>query len=188
MPFYNPPSQRYTFRMTDAPHLTNTILTTSLERLGVHFIAGQPDLASETAESPVALLRGLASSNESRLRLALIPLFLRRPEYALQVVVALSGLSRQPEHFLRCYYTAAQLLQEKYYKTLTELFDNLPILPALFDDALNLDSAASADARLHQLAEEQARLTGKPLNWYGTYEHAYKRLVQHSRRRLQWQR
>lgn len=174
--------------MTDAPHLTNTMLTTSLERLGVHFIAGQPDLASETAESPVALLRGLARSDESRMRLALIPLFLKRPEYALQVEIALQGLPQKDQHFLRCYYTAAQLLQQKHSQTLTELFGNLAILPSLFEDTLNLDSANTADGRLHQLAEEQARLTGKPLNWYGTYEHAYKRLVQHSRRRLQWQR
>lgn len=152
---YNPPSQRYTFRMTDAPHLTNTILTTSLERLGVHFIAGQPHLALEkTAESPVALLRDWPAAMNPGCAWHWFHFF-SDTEYALQVVVASSGLSRQPEYFLRCYYTAAQLLQEKCYKTLTELFGNLPILPALFDDALNLDSAASADARLHQLAESK---------------------------------
>ena len=166
----------------------NTILTATLDSLGVHFIAGQPDLTPEIAESPVALLRGLASSNEARLRLALIPLFLKRPEYALHVENALTGLSPTAQHFLRCYYTAAQILQQKHYQTLTELFDNLAILPSLFEDTLNLDSTESPDARLQQLAREQARLVGKLLNWYGTYEHAYTRLVQHSRRRLQWRR
>jgi hypothetical protein len=170
--------------MTDAPDLTNTMLATTLERLGVHFIAGQSDLASEIAESPVALLRGLASSDESRMRLALIPLFLRRPECALHVEAALSGLPHQAQHFLRCYYTAAQLLQQKYYQTLVELFGNLAILPALFKDALNWAVTGSPDGRLQQLGQVQAHLTGKPLN----YKHAYTRLVQHSRRRLQWQR
>ena len=164
------------------------MLATTLERLGVHFIAGKPDSDSEAAESPVALLRGLASSDESRMRLALIPLFLRRPEYALHVEAALSGLPHQAQHFLHCYYTAAQLLQQKYYQTLVELFGNLAILPALFEDALNLAVAGSPDGRLQQLGQVQAHLTGKPLNWQGTYEHAYTRLVQHSRRRLQWQR
>jgi hypothetical protein len=89
---------------------------------------------------------------------------------------------------LRCYYTAAQLLQQKHYQTLTELFGNLTILPPLFEDSLNLDSTESPDVRLQQLGREQARLTGCPLNWYGAYELAYKRLVQHTQKRLQWQR
>ncbi|MAT99342.1 MAG: hypothetical protein CL608_19560 [Anaerolineaceae bacterium] len=187
-PFCNPSPQRYTFPMTNAPTPTNAILTTSLDRLGVHFLAGQPDTHHEIAESPVALLRGLASSDEARLRLALIPLFLKRPEYALHVENALIGLSPTAQHFLRCYYTAAQLLQQKQHQTLTELFGNLAILPSLFEDSLNLVSAESPDVRLQRLAREQARLIGRPLNWYGTYEHAYNRLVQHSRRRLQWHR
>jgi hypothetical protein len=165
---------------------TNATLTATLDQLGVYFIAGQVDTHPEIAESPVALLRGLASSNEARLRLALIPLFLKRPEYALHVENALTGLSRTAQHFLRCYYTAAQLLQQKHYQTLSELFGNLAILPSLFEEALNLDSTESPDMCLQQLAREQARLMGRPLNWYGTYEHAHTRLVQHSRRRLQW--
>lgn len=166
----------------------NATLTAALDQLGVHFIAGQPDTQPETAESPLDLLRGLTSSNEARLRLALIPLFLKRPEYALHVKNALPTLSPTAQHFLRCYYTAAQLLQQKHYQTLTKLFGNLTIMPPLFDRTFNLDSTESPDMRLQQLAKQQARLIGKPLNWYGTYEHAYNRLVQHSRRRLKWQR
>lgn len=172
--------------MTNAPTPTNAILTTTLDQLGVHFIAGRVDTHPEIAESPVALLRGLASSEEARLRLALIPLFLKRPEYAAYVKNSLFGLSPTAQHFLRCYYTAAQLLQQKHYQTLTELFGNLAVLPSFFEDSLNLDSTESSDMRLRQLASEQAQLIDKPLNWYGTYEHAYTRLVQHSRRRLQW--
>jgi hypothetical protein len=47
--------------MTNAHTPTNAILTTTLNQLGVHFIAGQADTYSEIDESPVALLRGLAS-------------------------------------------------------------------------------------------------------------------------------
>ena len=112
-------------------------LAATLDQLGVYFIAGEPDALPETAESPLALLRGLASSNEARLRLALIPLFLKRPEYALHVEEALPILSPTAQHFLRCYYTAAQLLQQKYIQTLTQLFGNLPILPSLFESTFN---------------------------------------------------
>lgn len=167
---------------------TNATLATTLDQLGVHFIVGHSEAQPEIAESPVALLRGLASNDEARLRLALIPLFLKRPEYAAHVENALPGLSPTAQHFLCCYYTAAQLLQQKHYQTLTELFGNLAILPSLFEETLNLDSTKSPDARLQQLGREQAGLIGKPLNWYGTYEHAYMRLVQHSRKRLQWRR
>ena len=174
--------------MTSSSTPTTAILAATLDQLGVHFIAGQADTQTKTAESPLALLCGLASSSEARLRLALIPLFLKHPEYALHVEEALPGLGPTAQLFLRCYYTAAQLLQQKHFQTLIELFGELTTLPPLFEITFKLDTTESPDMRLQQLGRKQAKLSGLPLNWYGTYKHAYYRLVQHSKRRLRWQR
>ena len=160
-------------------------LTTTLDELGVHFIAGQTDGRAAANVPPQILLCGLTSSDEARLRLALIPLFLERPQYADYVTEALNHLSPTQQQLLCCYYTAARLLQQKYRSQLTFLIGKRPPLPALFDDVLDINTIELPDARLRQLAERQAQLSGKPLNWYGTYEHAYQRLARSARWRKQ---
>ena len=165
---------------------TEAALAATLDQLGVHFVAGQTDGWVETI-APDVLLCGLASSDEARMRLALIPLFLKHPHYAVYVTEALNLLTPAQQQFLRCYYTAAQLLQQKYRSQLTALFGNCSPLPALFEHALEIDKVESADVRLRQLAKRQAQLSGRPINWYGTYEHAYARLVRHEKQIKQWQ-
>ncbi|MCP4428467.1 MAG: hypothetical protein GY803_28620 [Chloroflexi bacterium] len=121
------------------------------------------------------------------MRLALIPLFLTHPKYAAYVSEALNRLPPAQQNLLRCYYTAAQLLQQKYQTQLTNLFGACPPLPALFETDLKLDGTEPADIRLQRLAKLQAQISGRPINWYGTYEHAYTRFTRHTRRRMQWQ-
>jgi hypothetical protein len=165
---------------------TSGTLAATLDQLGVYFIAGQTDGQSGSVAPPVVLLRGLAGSGEARMRLALIPLFLTHPHYAGYVAQSFSRLSPAQQQLLCCYYTAAQLLQQKYREQLANILGNRAPLPALFNDVLGLDVHESPDGRLRQLGRRQAQLSGRPLNWYGTYEHAYARLVRHAARRKQW--
>ncbi len=164
---------------------TNAMLAHTLEQIGVHFIR-TTDEPVDAITSPDMLLRGLASSDEARMRLSLIPLFLNHPHYAGYVVDVLTHLTLAQQQLLRCYYTAAQLLQQKYYPQLIKLFGNNMALPSLFDNTLGIDDVGSPDKRLRQLAGRQAQLSGKPLNWYGTYEHAYTRLTHTRLTRLQY--
>jgi hypothetical protein len=158
---------------------TDATLAATLEQLNVHFVVAPTDEV-DTYESPISLLCGLASSDASRMRLALIPLFLQHPRYAKYLANALSCLTPDQQQYLRCIYTAAQLLQQKYRQQLMALFGDSPTLPALFEHELGLDECAAPDVRLHQLAQQQTTLSGKAINWYGTYEHAYERLVRHA--------
>ena len=84
------------------------------------------------------------------------------------------------------YYTAAQLLQKKYREELEEFFGDQDSLPALFEQNLVPNDEKSPDQCLRQLAEKQAQLSGKSINWYGTYEHAYTRLERHTKARKLW--
>ena len=165
---------------------TSVTLATALDQLGVYFVAGQMDGWVGDITPPVVLLRGLTGSDEARMRLALIPLFLTHPEYAQYVAQSLNNLSPDHKQVLRCYYTAAHLLQQKYHSQLTDILGNRPLLPALFNDVLDIDEHESPDGRLRQLSRQQAKLSGRFINWYGTYEHAYARLVRHAARRKQW--
>ena len=166
---------------------TNEALAATLDQLGVRFISSEMDIPTEELLSPEDLLCGLARSNEARMRLALIPLFLRHSHYALQVSESLNRLPPTQQNILRCYYTAAHLLQQKYFSQINDLFETSQALPDLFERTLGLDKTKSADERLKQLAKQQAKLSGRPINWYGTYEHAYDRLVHHTKKRKQWQ-
>ena len=60
------------------------------------------------------LIAELAKSNEARLRLALIPLFLKHPEFAAHVRKTATSLNKTARTTLQCYYSAAVCLQQKY--------------------------------------------------------------------------
>src|SRR5690606_20692387 len=81
---------------------------------------------------PDRLLAALAASPEARLRLAIIPLMLARPEFSKHVVAALQQLSPESAITLQCYYTAAYWLQRKYWTKLTALLNQMSPLPDHF--------------------------------------------------------
>jgi len=164
----------------------NGALAAELERLGVPFVAVSPAERLQTSPTPTALVAGLAASVEARLRLALIPLFLARPDYALVVDRVAGTLTGSARVTLICYYTAAVLLQKKYSARLERAGRLQSSLPVLFDKELTLSKDGDLDLCLSRLAELQAELTGIPLNWVGTYEYAAKRLLQRVELEVAW--
>lgn len=158
-------------------------LAAELGRLGIAFVSFSADDQPSPPPTPGALLASLAMSDEARLRMALIPLFLALPEYAHSADEAAGALSGRARVTLVCYYTAALLLQRKYVRHLIQLgIDHAP-LPDLFGRELGLPPADDADSSLARLAERHAELSGQSLNWRGTYEQAAKRYMQ----RLKWE-
>lgn len=84
------------------------------------------------------LLALLAASDEARLRLALIPLLLRHPEYAGHATAALRLMPPAAQTYPKCYYSAAVLLQEKHRRRLETVLRWLDLLPDLFSTELGL--------------------------------------------------
>ena len=160
-------------------------LVAILNDLGVIFLAGgsgTPDLIL-----PEILLSALASSPEARLRLALIPLLLAHPEFAEDVDRALQSLSPDAAIVLRCYYTAAYWLQLKYRIRLADIVGVQLRLPDLFGEELGLVKQTVPDNALHALALRQQRLTGRAINWLGTYEHAVQSWLRFMEQEDRWQ-
>ena len=93
---------------------TGDQLTHALHMLGVNFILGGKDTNESLHKQPARLISALAQSDEARLRLSLIPLFLEHPEYASHVCDVVKGLAPSARLTLRCYYSAAVWLQRKY--------------------------------------------------------------------------
>lgn len=172
----------------DTDRFSPNQLVDELERVGVYFLQNENDALVTTPLTPAELIMQLATSNETRLRLALIPLFLRQPALAGDVHGVVAQLSSSAQLGLKCYYTAAQLLQQKYRTRLQALFgDSLP-LPDLFLAELGLPTFTTPDQGLQMLAERHRTLSGRSINWLGTYEHGAQRLLTHGERKQLWQK
>ncbi len=161
-------------QMLSPPH-TNTRATPqqlvdALDTLGVHFLRGGSGMPCRM--EPDCLLVALAQSSEARLRLAIIPLMLTRPEFSEHLVAALQQLSPESAVILQCYYTAAYWLQRKYWTRLTTLLNQMSPLPDHFGVMLGVAPDGDPDVALRALAFRQQTLSGRALNWVGTYEHA----------------
>ncbi len=138
-------------------------------------INAQPLLAPET------LISLLAQSANARVRLSLIPLFLRHPEFSAEAEKADKSLpSSASQNVLRFYYTAAVFLQMKYQKRLRKIFGAQNQLLDLFSSKLGVLPVKNPDQNLLQLAKRHQILSSHAINWLGTYEHAAERLIKHA--------
>lgn len=80
--------------------ITGMQLTNALRALDVNFIMGGQSTQETLHKQPDRLITALAESGESRLRLALIPLFLEHHEFALHVRTVVKNLTQPPDlHF-----------------------------------------------------------------------------------------
>jgi hypothetical protein len=143
---------------------TGDQLANALHVLGVNFIRGGTDTDVSLSSHPSRLIAALAQSDEARLRLSLIPLFLEHPEYAPRVRAVAKKLDRPVQLTLECYYNAAVWLAKKYQLNIS--------LPDHFSKDLNLTPVDDPDENLRALAKRHADLSGSYVNWLATYQHA----------------
>jgi hypothetical protein len=150
--------------MRPAAEITGTQLTNALRALDVNFIMGGQSTNEALHKQPARLIAALAKSEESRLRLSLIPLFLEHHEFALYVRTVAKKLDPAARLTLQCYYTAAVWLGNKYQQQES--------LPDYFSQELGLYPADDPDENLQALAKRHKELSDTWVNWLGTYLHA----------------
>lgn len=150
--------------MSQTVVFTGGELADALRALGVRFLLGGNGQAAFAHRSPARLIAALAESGESRLRLALIPLFLERPSFAARVRSVSKKLAPPARLTLQCYYTAAVWLAQKYQPSAR--------LPDYFSGELGVVPSADPDENLRALARRHGELSGRRVNWLGTYLHA----------------
>jgi hypothetical protein len=143
---------------------TGDQLSNTLHALDVNFLLGGQGGDAPLCKQPVRLLAALAASDEARLRLSLIPLFLEHPEYAVYVRAVAAQLAPSHRLTLQCYYCAALWLGQKYQRANS--------LPDYFSAELALQPTGDSEENLRALAKRHAELSGAPVNWLGTYQHA----------------
>lgn len=151
--------------MGQAVYATGDQLTHALRELGVNFILGGTAKIENLQPQPASLIAALANSDEARLRLSLVPLFLEHPEFAEYAQNAAELLEPQARITLQCYFSAALWLGQIYCTPKISL-------PDLFSDELKLSPGIDPEINLHALAHRHGELTGMQINWLGTYKHA----------------
>jgi hypothetical protein len=154
-------------------------LVSELWAQDVRFLMGR-QLSETPLLTPANLIAALAQSVNARVRLSLIPLFLRHPEFSAETEKADGSLSPQSgQNVLRFYYTAAVFLQIKYQERLHTIFGEQNQLPDLFSSKLGVLPQKDPNQNLLQLAKRHQILSEHTINWLGTYEHAAERLMKH---------
>jgi len=77
----------------------------------------------------------------------------------------------------KLYYTAAYLLQLAYSDELEGLVASYQDIQNYFSEELDVSGEGTVQDRLRQLAKRHKEITKMPVNWYGTYDHAAKRIL-----------
>lgn len=157
--------------MSLASPLTDDQLVSELWARDVRFLMGE-QLTPEPVLDPAHLIAALAQSEDARVRMALIPLFLRHPEFAGDMDGAEKLISSEKDlQYLRFYYTAAVLLQEQYWQRIKRFMPDSSRLTNSFSDKLRVLLHKIPGVALKELAEHHKLASGQKINWLGTYHH-----------------
>jgi hypothetical protein len=143
----------------------NTLIAELRER-GVTYLSPGDAVATEPLASDGDLIIALLEQPDSRLHLALVPLFIRRPDLAQIVPGLVSQLSAESALTLQTLYMAAVYLQRLWRTRLSYYLPDLTLLPDLYAGHLNLPPANErfGKAGLHALAEAWTARSPYPFN------------------------
>ena len=116
-------------------------LVAELDQLGVGYLSRQSASEPHEMPSPDILISDLLHQPSSRVRVAVISLFLAHPDYAEYVTAALKSLQAKNAQTLKIFYSAAFLLQKQYARSLRPFLGvKWMWLPDLFSQELGLTS------------------------------------------------
>ncbi|MCE7984190.1 MAG: hypothetical protein DYG89_23695 [Caldilinea sp. CFX5] len=113
-------------------------LVATLRQQVIRYLAPSDALLLDPAPDDEALLLALVSQPDSRLQLALVPLFIRRPELAPIVEQLVNQLDSGLALDLKTYYMASVYLQRLWRMRLGFYIDNTRLLPDLFSAQMGL--------------------------------------------------
>ncbi len=158
-------------------------LVAELARLGIRYLSRLSDVQAKRAIAPSNLIADLTRQPSSRVRAALISLFLAQPEYAKYVLAALKQVNEKEAITLKFFYAAATLLQRKYADKF--LTGKVPNLPDLFLRELGI-SGVSIEEQLSKLEKKHQEVSGQYINWKGSYENAARHLLRQWELEKRW--
>ncbi len=162
-------------------------LVSELHQLGITYLSNRLITILKSPRSPENIIADTIKQPSSRVRTAVIALFLLHPYYAEYVPTALGLLSENHGQLLKLFYTAAVHLQRLYQNDLiTIIGSKLELLPDLFGEELGISWTLSPKEEIHKLGIKHQEITHSLTNWSGTYKHVAHQLIQYKQREVQW--
>jgi hypothetical protein len=155
--------------MQQAERLDAGHLAAVLVQLDVHYLRTSTAVEASPID-PANLIAALAHHSSPRAHEALIPLFLRHPEFANYVPDLAERLPSEASLLLRHLYTAAVYLQRLWHGKLEMYLGATSLLPDYFGQpewGLPAPSEHFGEAGLRALAEQHRAKTG--FNWLNNY-------------------
>ena len=168
--------------MLNTKVITDEMLVAELYRLGIKHLA-RLEIIEPPNIMPIDLIKGLALSEDARVRASLILLFLRHPSFHCYTLEATQQLPLKAAQTLKLFYQVAYYLQIEIESTLRDLLNGWQRLPDLFSQELDLPSTGSSvDELLRLLGGKHRELTNKAYNWSGSYRQNISRFIKHLQR------
>jgi hypothetical protein len=167
-----------------APVEERLLLVAALRERGVDYLAPSGAASSRALDDP-ALILSLARSGDSRLRQALIVLFLLHPRMGAVVPGLRDRLDGSSRLDLEAFYCAAVYLQRLWRIRLERDLGDLPELPDHFSRELGLPPPTRGHGKpgLHALAAWHAERSPYRMNRLAEYEKAAEHLLHILKRR-----
>ena len=141
-------------------------LVAELRERGIAYLAPSDAQATEIISSVEELIIAILNQPDSRLQLALVPLFIRHPELAEYVPALAQKVTPAQALDLQTLYMAAVYLQRLWLTRLSFYLENISLLPDLYSHQLKLPPADErfGKAGLHALAEDWSARSLYPFN------------------------
>jgi len=117
---------------------TRESLVAALRDRGISYLAPSDAVAREVPETHEQLLCALLHQDDSRLRLAIVPLLLRRPGISASVPALAVSLDDTVSLELQTLYMAAVYMQRNWRSRLSIYLDEITLLPDLFSHQMGL--------------------------------------------------
>ncbi len=142
-------------------------LVAELRNRGVTYLAPGDAVAESNFSSDLSFLSALLEQSDSRLRLALIPLFIRHPDLAAVASALVNQSDAALALELQTLYMAAVYLQRRWWTRLSFYLDTREPLPDLYSQTMNLPLAEEQFGKvgLYELADLWQARSRFPFDW-----------------------
>jgi hypothetical protein len=162
-------------------------LVAELQMLGIRYLSRKESFQVQRVRPAHQLLADLIRQPSSRVRMAVVPLLLAKPDFAQAIPAVMQSLAGDDALLMKILYTAAVYLQQIYQ---TQHIQSLPqrdqLLPDLFASELGISNELDERECLKVLATIHQAFSSLSLNWAGTYENAVQKWLHQIALEAKW--
>src|SRR5690242_6531186 len=158
-------------------------LVADLSVFGITYLSNRIPKLSNPRHTSTQILADCVQQPSSRVRTAVIALFLLHPEFFRTLPSGLLLLNEEQSQLLKIFYTSAVYLQRLYQDQLIGFMPgSWEWLPDFFGSDFGILPDTPPRDAIQQLGKKHQKLSRSMTNWAGTYESAALHLIRYKQR------